>query len=214
MDDPKLAQTTFWLNSREDWCVETCCLHLDKGGHEPTPEEDLLAPFYQDPSQRILALEFHGDRPVFVMKTAILLELARKHTGKKLGWGQWRTYVIEVESHFGNGPFWVYGPRLFCMRWKEVEDVWVDVHDFSPRPSARHIRKLAYDSPGVMWQMRPNVQWCHLPWHATVVRFANGGHDSIVFLKVNALAPRARPKPDRSAVQKERGSFIVHLWNF
>ena len=147
VDDPKLAQTTFRLDTHKDRYVETFCLHLDQGGHEPTPEEDSLAPFYQDPSQRMLALEFRRGRSVFVVKTEVLLELARERGGAELGWEQWRAHVVEVISHDTSESLWISGSRLFCVR-EDCGDAQVYVYDFSPRGSAGCIRKVAHDDGG------------------------------------------------------------------
>ena len=187
-DDPRLAQTTFWLDTDEDRHVGPSYLHLDEGGHEPTPEEDSLAPFYQDPSQRTLAVEFPRGRSVFVMKTEVLLELARERRGTELGWWQWRAHVVEVpadDSRF----LWVSGPRLFCMRRKH-RNPWVDVYDFSPRASALHVEEVANYKGETVRTMEPSLDWHGLLWHADGIYFANSGHDSIVFVGVNVLAPK------------------------
>ena len=189
MDDLKLAQTTFWLDSHRGQDVENFSLHPNPDGHEPTPKEDSLAPFYQDPSQRILALEFGQDGSVFVMKTEVLLELAREHGGTELGWGQWRAHVIEI-VHVNKIFLWVSGPRLFCIR-PEDDDARVDVYDFSPRASARYIQEVAYIDGGIMRKMEPNSELPKLPWYLDEIHYANGGHDGIVFLEVSALVPKA-----------------------
>ena len=188
VDDSRLVQTAFWLQAPEDWYVEVPDLRLDQSGHEPTPEEDSLAPFYQDPSQRILVVEFFEGKSVFVMKTEALLELARGRGGTELGWEQWRAHVVEAPAD--NSRFlWVSGPRLFCVR-RENENAWLDVYDFSPRASARHMQKVAYYDAGIMWQIGPNTERRRLPQHTAIGHYANGGHDSIVFLEVITLAPK------------------------
>ena len=48
----------------------------------------------------------------------------------------------------------------------------------------------AYGDEGIMWGMEPNLQWYDLPWHADAIHYVNGGHDNIVFLEVNVLAPK------------------------
>ena len=196
VDDPKLAQTTFWLESHGNQYVETFFLHLEQGGHEPTPEEDLLAPFYQDPSQRMLALEL-GDQDVcfLVMKTEVLLELARERGSVELVWEQWKAHVVRVLS-VNKAFLWVSGPRLFCVRCTDVvENAWVDVYDFSPRASAWHMGEATYGNEGIVRKMERNVEWHDLPWHPNTMHFVDGGHDSIVFLEVNVLAPKTQPKP-------------------
>ena len=186
--DPKLAQTTFWLGTDEYRLVWASYLRLDRGGHEPTPEEDSLAPFYQDPSQRTLVVEFLRGRSIFVMKTEGLLKLARERGGTELGWGQWRAHVVKVPAD-NTKLLWVSGPRLFCIR-REHRDPWVDVYDFSPRASALHIEAAANDEGEIVRTMKPSLGWRKLPWDANRICYANSGHDSIVFSGVNALAPK------------------------
>ena len=185
-DDPKLAQTTFWLDTDEDRHVGPSYLHLDEGGHEPTPEEDSLAPFYQDPSQRTLAVEFPRGRSVFVMKTEVLLELARERGGTELGWWQWKAHVVEFPVD--NTEFlWVSGPRLFCIQ-RDHWGPWLDVYDFSPRASALHIEEAVNDEGEIVRTMQPSLGSHAVPWDADSIYFANSGHDSIVFAGVNVLA--------------------------
>ena len=210
VDEPKLAQTTFWFDSHENRYMETFSLHLDQGGHEPTHEEDSLAPFCRDPSQRILALEFHQDIYVFVLKTEVLLELAREHGGAELEWEQWRTHVIEVLLPSDTASLWASGPRLFCLRhaeqWRD-EMSWLDVYDFSRRASARHMREVAYDNAGVTRQMGPSVERHRVPWRADTVHLANGGHDSIIFVEVNVPFPT--PDQDLTEVLHDRSAIAI-----
>ena len=195
VDDPKLAQTTFWLDSHEDFrYMEGFWLHLDHRGHEPTPEEDSLAPFYQDPSQRMLVLGFRQDIYVYVMKAEVLLKLARERRGAGLVWGEWRTHVVEVILSFGTASLWVSGPRLFSLRLpkrRSGEWSWVDVYDLSPRAPVRHTEEAADNDERVMRTMVPNLGGYELSLRANMIQFAHGGHDSIVFLEVNALSPNA-----------------------
>ena len=142
VDDPKLAQTTFWLDSREVRYVEAPGLYIDQSRHEPTPEEDSLTPFYQDSSQRILAIDVFQRKSVFVVKTEVLLELARGRGGMELEWGQWRTCVVKILSHESRC-FWVSGPRLFTVHRsvRRTSDPRVHAYDFSPRAFARRVER-------------------------------------------------------------------------
>ena len=82
--DSKLTQTTFHFEPR----AGTPEILIDKGEQKASPEEDLLAPFYQDPSQRMLAMKVykHSHTSIFVVKTGVLLGLARKWGGADLEW--------------------------------------------------------------------------------------------------------------------------------
>ena len=189
VDDPALAQTTFWLESG----VDILRLHLDRGGHEPTPEEDSLAPFYQDPSQRLLVLEAFDEHTYsFAMRTEALLKLAREWGGAGLMWEQWIAHVVRFQ--FTNkASLWISGPRLFCLRC--VVNAWIDVFDFSPQASARNMGEEVSSYNGTVLRMK--VDELHiLPWRPDTIYFAAGGHDSIVFLEVDVLVPKIRPKID------------------
>ena len=148
--DPTLAQTTFHFDSDEHSEVKWMYLILDQGGHGPSPEESLLAPFYQAASRRVLAVWLHRPYRVFVMKTEILLRLAQERGGTDLPWGQWKVHTVQ----FGGGmPDWVSGPRLFSTRTVvEHEDTWLEVYDLSPRASKRYVEQTT-DRDGIVRQV-------------------------------------------------------------
>ena len=190
--DPELVQTTFWFDPHKSRYTETFFLHLDQGGNEPTPEEDSFAPFYQDPSQRILTVQFFEDIYIFAVKVEVLLKLAREHGGTELEWEQWRTHVVEVPS-LDSVFLWVAGPRLFSLssieRWDD-EKSWVDVYDFSPRASGQHLQEVATNDGRIVWKMDANLKWYRVPWGASLMHFVNGSYDCIVFFEVNVFAPK------------------------
>jgi len=160
-------------------------LHIEQGGHKPSPEESLFAPFFPDTSKRILVIELRECGSIFVMKTEVLLRLAQEWGDATLEWEQWRVHSIEVRP--GDiASLWVSGPRLFCL--SVDEEAWVDVYDFSPQASARHL-KTTTDRDGVVQRfMRPSIRDHDLSWDGLylLINFANSGHDSIVLLMVNA----------------------------
>ena len=84
-DGPKPTRTSF----RFELGVGTPGIFFEIGGQEASPEEDLFAPFYQDPSQRISAIKVykHSHTSIFVVKIESLLGLAREWGGTELEWG-------------------------------------------------------------------------------------------------------------------------------
>ena len=184
MDGQTQAQTTFHFDPDGHLDVDNICLHLDRGGNKSSPEESLLAPFYQDASQRIVTVELDQCDSIFVMKTEVLLELAREQGDANLEWEQRKAHAAEVQSSAMN--FRVSGPRLFCACWPEDQDARtrLDVYDFSARVSARHM-KTATDKDGrflrVMW---PSVKKYHLLWDLSL-RDSSAGHDSLAILTAN-----------------------------
>ena len=176
-------QTTFHLDHRMWGRGGVVNLHIEQGGHKPSPEESLLAPFFPDPSQRILVIQFCGS--VFVMKTEVLLRLAQERGGAALEWEQWKTHTIEVQTE-GVANFWVSGPRLFGV--SSINEIWMDVHDFSPRASARYLETITGRDGVVQRFMCPSMQINRPPWSALdpAIHFASGGgHDSVALLMVN-----------------------------
>jgi len=187
--DPTLAQTTFHFDPREHSDVNEIRLQLDQGGYKPSPEEASLAPFYQDASQRVLAVEFYMNESAFVMKAEALLKLARERGGADLEWKQWNAHAVEVQTR-GGIVLWVSGPRVFyiCRTGQANGETWMNVHDFSPREFARCVETITNSRD---WRLLPRVGWPpgvekhHL--RASAIRFSDSGHDSIVLLLVNVL---------------------------
>jgi len=213
-NDPTPAQTTFHFTPC-GYLDADAILYLDQGGHKPSPEESSLAPFHQAASQRTLAIELIHYNHVLVVRTDILLQLARERGGTVLSWGEWKAHTVEVRLG-GGSVGWVSGPRLFCMYWPpleseevrlESEEVWLEseevrlgVCDLSPQRSKRDMERTT-DGDGVVRQVvRPRMQEHCLPWDARTIHFSNGGHDSIAFVTVNALlqSSKIRPKSDSS----------------
>ena len=186
-DRPKLTRTTFLFEPG----VSTLETFFEKGGQKISSEEDLLAPFYQDPSQRILVIlvSGHPRTSLFVVKIEALLGLAREWGGADLEWGQWGTNMIEVPFEAGLEIHpWVSGCRLFFRCWFYLGDsAWMDVHDFSPRASARYMEIVCDGNGKFLRNMRPSVRKHVLPW--VFFHFSGGGHDSITHLVVKASLP-------------------------
>ena len=186
-DDMKQTQTVFRFDIRQDLPLHGVRLHFDQGGYKPSPEEDLLAPFYLDPSQQIVAVEIHNPthKSVFVMKINILLKLARECGGADLKLEQFRAHMVEVLPRDPHADLWLSGSRLFriCRRWNNRK-MWMDVFDFSSRASAPH---LGTNRSGRT--MQPRIEARRLPWDAYMTHFTDGGHDSTAHLMVSTPLP-------------------------
>ena len=184
-DDPQLTQTTFRFGPCEYSTVETV---YGQGGHEASPE-DSLAPFYQDPFQRVLTIRLHGAHhiPDFVVKVEVLLKLARERGGADVEWEQWKTYVVKV-NFMAESDLWASGSRFFSMELDIDSDhvSWVDVFGFSPRASAQYVDTVSYVTQGTVWRVldQNDMDSLKLPWDIEEIRFSNCGHDSLVFLVV------------------------------
>ena len=71
------------------------CL-FDTGGYKPSPQEILTAPFYPEPSQRILALSTEPQKEFSIMRVETLLRFARERAGKEIRWEDWKRYLIGI----------------------------------------------------------------------------------------------------------------------
>ena len=188
VDHSTLAQTTFHFDPHEHFGEVTVRLHLDRGGHKPSVEEASFAPFYQDASQRVLAVELRSYKSAFVVKAEVLFKLARERGGADLEWEEWKAHTTEIKAR-DTTVLWVSGPRVFCIcstggpNWGS----WMDVHDFSSRELAGCMETVTDSESGrLVTVRRPRSVVRHrLPWDAFAIDFLDGGHDSIVALMVN-----------------------------
>ena len=164
-------------------------LHFNRGGYEPSTEEDLLAPFFQDPSQQMVAFELYGHscNSVFVMKIDVLLKLARECRGGDLKLEQFRAHMVEVLPRDPHADLWVSGPRLFCTRRsRDGRKVRMDMYDFSARASAPYT-----GTDGSGRTMRPCIEGPYLPQDAYTTHFSDAGHDTIAHLMVRTPLPES-----------------------
>jgi len=182
---PTLAQTTFHFDAREHSDMATIHLHLDRGGHKPSPEEVLLAPFYQDASQRVLAVELRSRELAFVMKAEVLLKLARERGGADIEWEQWNAHTLEVQTG-DSTVLWVSGPRVFCWTGGADGTSWMNVRNFSPRELATCMKTVTDSKGGRLLRVRrPRSVVRHpLPWYSFAIQFLDGGHNGIALVMV------------------------------
>jgi len=181
------VHTTFHFDPREHLDLEVIHFYLDLGGYKPSPE-DSFAPFYPDASERVLVVELGECDFIFVMKTEVLLKLAREQGSVDLQWEQWKAYAVTVQPG-GNPALWVSGSRLFCIYWAGLDggETWMDVYEFSAQASARNAGVKVGEGGRIQGDVQwPSIQHC-LPWDGSAVRFSKGGHDSIAFFMVNNL---------------------------
>ena len=114
-------------------------LHFNRGGYKPSLEEDLLAPFFRDPSQQMVAFELYRNHcnSIFVMKIHALLKLARKFRGADLKLEQFRTHMVKILPMDPHTELWVSDSRSFSTRRNRGgREVRMEVFDLSARASA------------------------------------------------------------------------------
>lgn len=188
MGDPTPAQTTFNLNFRANRHGEMAGIRLSlgQGGHRPSPEEELHAPFYPDPSQRMLAIVLPERAVCFVVGIEALLKLAREWGDANLEWEQWGAHAEYIWFKSNLTP-WVSGPRLLSLRYEShpwAGEPWTKVYSHITRAPRSHAE------PGSDRDAEhlPIVSGLRLPsnFDDCTIKFFGGGHDSLAFLMVNS----------------------------
>lgn len=195
-------RTTFHLSTHL-FELEHPILLLEGGVHKPSPA-DTLAPFYQDPAQRIGALLLSVG--VVVFRVGALLELLESHEGSEIGWDEWKDHVVATPQAIEYGMSditctWVSGCRLFSI--SPGLDAEMELVDFSIQ---RHVKYLSEqvdaDLCGVR-HMLPSDARAQVSWFGP--DNIHTGHDSIVLS--NWLPDWTR---DGTAEHK----YVFHIWTF
>ena len=150
----------------------------DLGGDVHSREDELFAPFYPDPSQRVLAVAFFDS--ISVVRTEILLRLARERKGEHLQWREWRTHVTCIEWNGHTGRLWVSGPRLYCVELARSAGMSMEVYDFGARASAERTGSV---EGGVGRRFTPSITQT-LPLEICGIILSYGCHDSLSFILV------------------------------
>ena len=108
-------------------------LQLEPGMHRPSPE-DSTAPFYPDPSQRIVALTVR-DSCHFVLRLGALLKFLGSREGSEIQWEEWRNLVIIPSTNLkprGITRIWVSGCKFFSLHSTgRGPAAHMETHDFS-----------------------------------------------------------------------------------
>jgi hypothetical protein len=113
-------------------------LLLERGAHKPSPSER-LAPFHQDPTQRIAALTYFPRYLVFSVEALVRLSEGRE--GCEIGWDEWKEHVVipSIRQSDLVGA-WVSGCRLFCITSPgHGPDARMEVYDFSKKGRVEHL---------------------------------------------------------------------------
>src|SRR5258708_1342156 len=100
----ELVQTTFRLAPFED---EDLVIVGLLNGHQPSCADDLFTPFYPDPSQRVIAVQFPRYDDGFVIKAETVLRLVQEREGEDLDWEEWKEYVTWVSPKRPMDNLWV-----------------------------------------------------------------------------------------------------------
>ena len=162
---------------------------LERGMHEPSPGES-LAPFHQDPSQRIAVLDIEFASRYLLVRVGVLLELGNRGVSE-VGWDEWKNWVVIPSPHLGppmpRSDVWVSGSRLFSVyRSGSGPCAQMEVYDFSVQGRAKYLSNSVDERFGGVRYLMPaseagvRVQ----PWGEDTLKMC-GGHDSLLFPTVS-----------------------------
>jgi hypothetical protein len=136
-------QTTFQL-SPHIVCFARPSPVSEQGMHNP-PSAESLAPFYQDPAQRIIALRFQSYPGHFIVRVGALLELFKDREGTEIGWDEWKDHLVDPSS--SSGTLYPYAVQVSGCRlvyfWSTAGDpgLEMEVFDFSMQGRAGCLRR-------------------------------------------------------------------------
>ena len=166
-------------------------LVLEEGAHKPSVAES-LAPFHQDPSQQIVALELQAAPYPLVLQVGALLEL-RNSGEADIEWDEWKKHVAFPHLHpdhlsiFGTQ---VSGCRLFLVC--EVDFYGapkLDVYDFTIGGESECSRQCDEKLYGELRTLSYPEERATVPGDE-FIEFRSG-NGSIVFLTVSVTLSRS-----------------------
>ena len=165
-------------------------LVLEHGAHKPSPEES-QAPFYRDPTQRIVALrlEHWVGSPIFRM--GALLELLESREGSEVEWDEWKSHVVipsfdQVQDREFPPITRVSGCRLFSVY---SEGAQAEVYDYSIQGRVEYLSdQVSYEHGGLRYLSSTGAR-VQLPWGADDLADVHNVHDSLVFSFVSTTEP-------------------------
>ena len=168
-----------------DWCTRNTLI-LERGAHKPSSTES-MAPFHQDPTQRIIALSVNWSPHYLVFRVGALLELLKNREGTEIGWDEWKKYVAFPSIHSNlleSRGVQVSGCRLLHMYFEDPYPR-MEVYDFSLRGHAK------YSSRGWVADLNDDLSKTSTTGARVRIRLERtvglgSGHESIIFPHVSA----------------------------
>ena len=160
---------------------------LERGAHKPSTAES-LAPFHQDPTQRIIVLNIPFIPNYLVLRVGALLELLKDREGTEVGWDEWKTHAAILSfppSGAISHAVQVSGSRFFHI-YSTAPDLCsqMEVYDFSMQGRAKYLSKREFRGLGAINHMSSTGAKARVPFR--VLFGLHIGHDSIMFYHVSA----------------------------
>ena len=192
---------------------------MERGAHEPSTAES-VAPFHQDPSQRIVVFDFSYTPCYFILKVESLLELLESHEGSEIEWDEWKSHVVIPIRNLGRVVLsWVSGCRLFLVRSADSDPLAreMDIYDFSMQGRAKYLLDLGPEAGARCLSPTGAKAWA--PWDA--MRDARCGHDGIIFCDVSTTTCRFIGKETKCDLAlcyqlpngaAGDGPCVLHIW--
>lgn len=162
---------------------------FQRGAHKPSPAES-LAPFHQDPAQRIIVLNMQP-RPIYlVVRVEALLELLKDREGTEVGWDEWKNHVAIPSFSPGASAsltIQVSGCRLFYV-YSTASSLCsqMEVYDFSMQGRAKYLSKRKIRGLRTLNHLSSTRAKRKIPSEDLFDLFI--GHESIIFFHVSATA--------------------------
>ena len=186
-------------------------LLLEHGAHKPSPEES-QAPFYWDPTQRIIALHLQPwvGSPIF--KVGVLLKLLEGHEGSEVEWDEWKSHVVIPSFNLDREKYpdiWVSGCRLFSIDSGSYQ---AEVYDYSMQACVEYLSdEVNYEFSGLSYLSSTGAKvW--VPWRAdNLVTNVHTSHDGIVFSLVSVIEPCSLYGCNLTMLLMSRYRGLTHL---
>ena len=178
-------------------------LTLERGGHKPSPVES-LAPFHQDPTQRIVMLYTRSYLHYLVVRVAVFLELFKDREGTEIGWDEWNHHVVtpSVDLEDVAHIFRVSGCRLFFIcSTREDLGFQIRICDFSMQGRVKYSSERESGKFGIVKCLSLTGAWAQIPWDGSLFSFGMGTKGMVV----------QWPPP---ASNDSRDFYIMSIWTF
>ena len=196
---------------------------LENGAHKPCPTES-MAPFYQDPAQRVVALQLPDSFGYLILRIGALSKLLEGSEGSEIGWDEWKSHVVIPSidpDRLDLYHIWVSGCRLFFLNSPSDDQVaHMEVYDFSVEGRAKYLsHRDNSELDGLRYLSSTGVK-VRLPWRVDDLAGVRSSHESIIFSCVSLIVPRSiwEYKLTCIATQYLNGvdsdDRILHIWAF
>lgn len=162
-------------------------LLLERSAHRPPPVE-ALAPFHQDPAQRIIALAAPYFPYHLIFQVGQFLGLLQSREGSKIGWDGWKGCVV-VPS-IDRVPFrvWVSGCRLFCVGTPDnCQGAQMEVFDFGMKGRGRYVSKRVNEILGGVSYLSSTGVRRRVPCDDMLIMSSSGRSTGFSYVSVRVL---------------------------